>query len=105
MPSIRIISILPMKDNAELQRVNYSLQKHHRELLHQQIDPKLIETIEVAQNPSLNYRKAFESVYQDELQRTLDQQQERYRLPKIGHSSSHQSLQNRSYKANFTDFE
>jgi hypothetical protein len=48
-----------MKENAELQRVNYSLQKHHRELLHQQIDPKLIETIEVAQNPSLNYRKAF----------------------------------------------
>jgi hypothetical protein len=92
-----------MKENAEVQRVNYSLQKHHRELLHKQINPRVIETIELAENPSLNYRKAFESVYHNEMEEQVGR--EGVRLPKIGHSSSHQSLQNRSYKPNFTDFD
>lgn len=54
-----------MKENREVERVNYSLQKHHRELLHQQIDPRVIDSIEIAQNPSLNYKRAFETVYYD----------------------------------------
>jgi hypothetical protein len=54
-----------MKDAGELSRVNYSLAKHHKERLREQIDPRTIEKIEVAENPSLNYRNAFKAVYHD----------------------------------------
>lgn len=78
-------------------------------MLHQQINPRVIEKLETSGNPSLNYRKAFESVYHDELERTLQYQQNknsnsRLNLPKVSHSSSHQTLGSR-YKSLFTDYD
>lgn len=61
-----------MKEIAEVNRVNFANTIHHRELIRKQIDPALIERIEVSQNPSLNYRTAFKNVYQDELERTVE---------------------------------
>jgi hypothetical protein len=66
-----------MKDIAELNRVNFANTIHHRELIRKQIDPAVIERIEVSQNPSLNYRTAFKNVYQDELERTVEEQKEK----------------------------
>lgn len=45
--------------------------KHHRELLHQQIDNNLIQQIELSSHPSLNYKQAFKTLYHDELEKTL----------------------------------
>lgn len=56
-----------MKEIAEVNRINFANTIHHRELIRKQIDPALIDRIEVSQNPSLNYRTAFKNVYQDEL--------------------------------------
>lgn len=66
-----------MKEAAELNRVNYANSTHHREAVRRQIDPALIERIEVCKNPSLNYRNAFKNVYQDELERTVEEQREK----------------------------
>lgn len=62
-----------MKEQAEIDRLNYANAKHHRELLHQTIDNQLIQKIELSPSPSLNYQKAFKSLYQDELEKTLIQ--------------------------------
>ena len=56
-----------MKENKELQRINYSNAKHHRQIIREQIDPTLITDIEVSPQPSLNYKNAFKNVYMDEL--------------------------------------
>lgn len=61
----------------EIYRVNYANEKHHRQQLRQQIDPRVIETIEVDQNPSLNYKNAFKAVYYDELEKTIRFQEEK----------------------------
>lgn len=34
-----------MRENNELNRVNYALNKHHCEMLREKIDPRLIEQI------------------------------------------------------------
>lgn len=65
------------KVSGEVSRVNYSLAKHHKERLREQIDPRVIEKIEVAENPSLNYRNAFKAVYHDELEKTIEYQLEK----------------------------
>lgn len=64
-----------MKEQAEIDRLNYANAKHHKELLHQTIDNSLIQNIEFSKCPSLNYKQAFKSLYQDELEKTLMQQQ------------------------------
>jgi hypothetical protein len=49
----------------EVNRVNFANTIHHRELIRKQIDPAMIDKIEICQNPSLNYRTAFKNVYHD----------------------------------------
>lgn len=56
-----------MSNPSEINRMNYSITKHHKENLRDQIDPRVIEKIEVHEQPSLNYKNAFKSVYYDEL--------------------------------------
>jgi hypothetical protein len=64
-----------MKENNELQRVNYSNAKHHKQIIREQIDPNLITDIEISQQPSLNYKNAFKSIYMDELEKSIHYQQ------------------------------
>lgn len=66
-----------MKQTSELNRVNFANAVHHKELIRKQIDPATIDKIEIAQNPSLNYQMAFKNVYQDELEKTLEEQREK----------------------------
>jgi hypothetical protein len=66
-----------MQSNGEMNRINYANAKHHRELVRELIDPALIDRIEIAHNPSLNYKTAFKGVYQDELERTVEEHREK----------------------------
>lgn len=47
--------------------------KHHRQVLHEQIDQNMINNIELTSNPSQNYRKAYQCLYQDSLEQTVQQ--------------------------------
>lgn len=54
-------------------RVFYQEKVHHRQQLRKQIDPKTIDHLEINPNPSVVSKKAYKSVYQDELERELFQ--------------------------------
>ncbi len=47
--------------------INFENVKHHRQILRSQIDPKLIDDIEIDRNPSTNYMNAYKNLYHDEL--------------------------------------
>ncbi len=64
-----------MKEQSEVHRTNYAVAKHHREVLHQQLDPQLLQQLELSPHPALNYKHALQSLYRDELEKTLIQQQ------------------------------
>ena len=72
-----------MKEIGEISRVNYANAMHHKEKLRHQIDPQLIERIEVAENPSHNYRNVKKVVYQDELEKTVAYHEEKKQQDKI----------------------
>ena len=54
-------------------RIFYQEKVHHRQQLRNQIDPKTIDYLEINQNPSVVSKKAYKSVYQDELERELQE--------------------------------
>lgn len=56
-----------MSDKREADRINFETSKHHKQFLRSQIDPRLIDTIEIDKNPSLNYMNAYKNMYHDEL--------------------------------------
>ena len=66
-----------MQGTYEGNRINYANVKHHRELIREHIDPNMINKLEISQHPSQNYQNAFKNVYQDELERTLEEQREK----------------------------
>ena len=72
-----------MKEIGEISRVNYANSMHHKEKLRHQIDPQMIERIEIAQNPSQNYRNVKKVVYQDELEKTVAYHEEKKQQDKI----------------------
>lgn len=55
----------------------YTSKPHHREHVRSQIDNKLIEKLELHPSPSQNYKKAFNSLYCEELERSVKLQEER----------------------------
>ena len=69
-----------MQVNSEANRINYANVKHHRELVREHIDPNLINKIEISQHPSQNYQNAFKSIYQDELERTVEEHKEKKKM-------------------------
>jgi hypothetical protein len=44
-------------------RVNFETNKHHRQNLREQINPQLIQKLEISENPSMNYMNAYKNVY------------------------------------------
>ena len=92
-----------------MSRINYQNCKHHRELLREQIDSKVIDKIEISHNPSSNYKNAFKNIYQDELEKTLEEHQERkvkeqasiyHAQPNINRVSMHHPAANMSPAVN-----
>lgn len=74
---------------SEVNRVNFANSVHHKELIRKQIDPATIDKLEIAQNPSLNYRSAFKNVYQDELEKTMEEQLEKKQAQKSLYQNAH----------------
>lgn len=66
-----------MHQNAEYRRVNYANTIHHKEMLRSKLDPHLIDKIEISQTPSQNYKNAFKTVYQDELEKTIEYEKQK----------------------------
>ena len=56
-----------MKEVSAMNMINYANSAHHREKLRKDIDPAMIDRIEISEHPSMNYRNAFKGIYQDEL--------------------------------------
>ena len=56
-----------MSNQREADRINFENSKHHKQFLRSQIDPRLIDTIEIDKNPSLNYINAYKNLYHDQL--------------------------------------
>lgn len=48
-----------------LEKLKYETSVHHRQNLRSQIDQNLIDVIEISATPSLNYQKAYQSLYYD----------------------------------------
>lgn len=44
---------------------------HHKQNLRNHIDQNMIDRLEISPHPSLNYQKAYQSLYQDELQKSV----------------------------------
>ena len=54
-------------------RIFYQEKMHHRQQLRKQIDPKTIDNLEINHNPSVVSKKAYKSVYQEELEKELEE--------------------------------
>ncbi len=54
-----------MNDKKEAGRIVFETTKHHKQILRSQIDSRLIDAIEIDQNPSLNYMNAYKNLYHD----------------------------------------
>lgn len=61
-----------MEGNKFIARVNFEAEKHHRQVLRAQIKTETIDKIEIADNPSQNYQKAYRALYYDELDKQMD---------------------------------
>lgn len=66
-----------MSTQKEADRILFETAKHHKQALRSQIDPSLIERIEIDRNPSLNYQNAYKSLFQDELEKTVSLQEQK----------------------------
>ena len=51
----------------------YQEKMHHRQQLRKQIDPQTIDKLEINDNPSQVSRKAYKSLYQDELEKEVQE--------------------------------
>lgn len=54
-----------------LEKLKYETSVHHKQNLRSQIDQNLIDKIEISATPSLNYQRAYQSLYHDELQKSV----------------------------------
>lgn len=66
-----------MSNQRETDRIIFETSKHHKQILRSQIDPSLIDKIEIDRNPSLNYQNAYKGLFKDELEKTINQQEEK----------------------------
>jgi hypothetical protein len=48
-----------------LERLKYESSIHHKQNLRNQLNQDMIDQIEISHTPSLNYQKAYQSLYQD----------------------------------------
>lgn len=54
-----------------LERLKFQTSVHHKQNLRSLIDQNMIDKIEISNTPSLNYQRAYQSLYQDELQKSI----------------------------------
>jgi hypothetical protein len=66
-----------MSNQRETDRLIFESSKHHKQILRSQIDPRLIDKIEIDKNPSLNYMNAYKSLYRDSLENSVILQEEK----------------------------
>lgn len=64
-----------MSDKQTADRMVFEVAKHHKQILRSQIDGKMIDQIEINQNPSQNYMNAYKNMYNDELSKTVERQE------------------------------
>lgn len=55
----------------KLEILKYETSKHHRQNLRAEIDQNMIDGLEISQNPSGNYQKAFKGLYHQELEKSI----------------------------------
>ena len=55
-----------------LEKLKYETNIHHKQNLRSAIDPKLIDELDISQIPSTNYKNAYKSLYQDELEKSVN---------------------------------
>lgn len=53
------------------EKLKYELGIHHRQNMRQQINPQMIDNLEISNTPSQNYDKAYKQLYHEELEKSV----------------------------------
>ena len=53
------------------EKLKYDLGIHHRQNMRQQINPQMIDNLEISNTPSQNYDKAYKQLYHEELEKSV----------------------------------
>lgn len=67
----------------DLEKLKFETNVHHKQNLRSAIDPNLIDQLDISEIPSNNYKNAYKSLYQDELEKSVNLHEKKKNIERV----------------------